>query len=90
MSKQSFIDKCIKDKDGKVVLGQKPNLPIIVWFITLVINQFANGRLYTVADLIGFGALFTWGWLELFDGVNYLRRVFGLLVLLGLLYSRIY
>ena len=90
MKKRSFIDKCIKDEKGTVVFGQKPNLPILIWISTIFINFFTEGRLYTFIDLIGFGALFTWAWLELFDGVNYFRRVLGLIVLVSLLYSRVY
>jgi hypothetical protein len=89
MKNTKFIDKCFKDKNGNVVLGQKPNLPIIVWLVTLILKLFINGTLYNIVDIIGFGALFTWAWLELFDGVNYLRRVFGFFVLLVLIISRI-
>jgi hypothetical protein len=32
---------------------------------------------------VAYGSLFTWAWLELFQGVNYFRRSLGLLVLVG-------
>jgi hypothetical protein len=90
MKQQTFIDRCYRDKNGKVVIGQKPNLPILIWISTIFIIFFTEGRLYTLIDLVGFGALFTWAWLELFDGVNYFRRVLGFIVLISLIYSRAY
>lgn len=87
--KQSFVDKCVKDKNNNVVLAQKPNLLIIVWIITIVLNPFLNGKLNSLVDLISFGVLFAWAWLEIFDGVNYFRRSLGLAVLIGLLYVRL-
>nr|WP_223805582.1 hypothetical protein [Pseudanabaena sp. UWO310] len=41
-----------------------------------------TGKVNSGLSLLAFGALFTWAWLELFDGVNYFRRLLGLLVLL--------
>lgn len=45
------------------------------------------------AQLFAFGALFTWAWQELFDGVNYFRQVLGLgltgLMVLGLNFLRL-
>ncbi|HEY9908282.1 MAG TPA: hypothetical protein V6D18_11845 [Thermosynechococcaceae cyanobacterium] len=37
---------------------------------------------------MAFGSLFTWAWLELFQGVNYFRRSLGLIVLLGAIASK--
>jgi len=44
-----------------------------------------NGDLKTGVDLVAFGALFTWAWQEMFEGVNYFRRALGLVVLVGML-----
>lgn len=87
---KSFVDKCIKDDKGNVVIGQKPNLPIITWIICIIIQQLLNGDLYKFVDYIGFGAIFTWAWLEIFQGVNYFRRTFGIIVMFLTLYSRVY
>jgi hypothetical protein len=90
VKKQKFIDKCIKDKEGNIVFGQKPNLPIIVWLICLILQQFLEGDLYKLINVIGFGAIFTWAWLEIFLGVNYFRRAIGVLVMVVILISRVY
>jgi hypothetical protein len=90
MKKQNFIDKCLKDSEGKTVLAQKPNFPILIWLGSLLLRPILSGNLYTLIDLIGFGALFTWAYLELFQGINYFRRLLGLVVLIVALYSRLY
>ena len=43
--------------------------------------MLTSGMPYALLDTVAFGALFTWAWLELFDGVNYFRRALGLVVL---------
>ena len=90
MTKQSFIEKCYKDKNGKVTLAQTPNLPIIVGLLAgLLRSAVAHGTVHSVLDLIAFGALFTWAWLELFQGSNYFRRLLGAVVLGLLIWNRI-
>lgn len=87
---QTFIDKCYKDKNGKVVLAQTPNLPILLWAVTALLTRFLfeSGTVHTALSYAGFGLLFTWCWLEIFQGVNYFRRVLGFVILAALLWSR--
>jgi len=86
----TFFDRVFRDSEGKVVLGQSPNLPIIVWAgASLLKIIFTTGTINIGLDLLAFGALFTWAWEELFQGVNYFRRSLGLVVLIGLFASRI-
>jgi hypothetical protein len=40
-------------------------------------------------DIVANGSLFTWAWLELFQGVNYFRRAIGLGVFIAIIVSRI-
>ncbi len=88
--KQTFVDRVYKDKNGKVVIVQFPNLPIITWFVCALITKLLSGSsISPLVSFVGTGALFTWAWLELFDGVAYLRRLLGLMVLLSLLYSHV-
>jgi hypothetical protein len=86
----SLFDKTFRDQEGNIVLAQMPNLPLIMWIATTVLKSvFASGKLHLALDTIAFGALFTWAWLELFDGVNYWRRGLGLAVLVGMVFQRI-
>ncbi|MBD2506080.1 hypothetical protein H6G91_02135 [Nostoc muscorum FACHB-395] len=86
----TLIDKTFRDSDGKIVLVQMPNLPLIVWIVTsLLALIFTNGKINTVLDVVANGSLFTWAWLELFQGVNYFRRALGLAVLIGIIALKI-
>jgi hypothetical protein len=84
------FDKIFHDDRGNLVIIQPPNLPILVWVTTALLKLvFQSGSIYLGLDAIAFGSLFTWAWLELFDGVNYFRRGLGLVVLIGAIASRI-
>ena len=81
---QKLIDKCMKDQKGHIALVQAPNLPLVVWLVARLLTWPLSGLAQKTAQVVAFGALFTWAWLELFQGVNYARRLLGLVVL-GLL-----
>lgn len=82
----TLFDRIFRDREGRIVIAQMPNLPILVG-LTAALLQFVlpSGNLQTTSSLVAFGALFTWAWQELFDGVNYFRRSLGLLVLVGII-----
>jgi hypothetical protein len=42
-----------------------------------------------VLDILANGSLFTWAWMELFQGVNYFRRGLGLAVFISIIASKI-
>jgi hypothetical protein len=87
----TFFNQVFRDDEGKIVLGQPPNLPIIVWIGATILKMiFATGQINTGLELVAFGTLFTWAWEELFQGVNYFRRALGLIALVGLLASKIH
>jgi hypothetical protein len=80
----TFFDKTFRDSEGKIVIAQMPNLPIIVWITASLLGLiFTTGKINTGLNLVAFGSLFTWAWEELFQGVNYFRRTLGLVVLIG-------
>ncbi len=87
--KNTLFDQIFCDSDGNIVLAQMPNLPIIVWIAASLLKLFfTTGKINTGLDALAFGSLFTWAWLELFQGVNYFRRALGLGVLIGVMLSR--
>ncbi|MUG92977.1 hypothetical protein F7734_11235 [Scytonema sp. UIC 10036] len=87
--KNTLFDKIFRDSNGKIVLAQMPNPPLIVWIASSLLKLiFPTGGISTVLDWLAFGSLFTWAWLELFQGVNYFRRVLGFVVLIGVIASR--
>jgi hypothetical protein len=81
----TLFARIFRDSDGKIVIAQMPNLPIIVWFTASLLKLvFPTGEINRGLDAISFGSLFTWAWLELFQGVNYFRRILGFVVLVGI------
>ena len=71
----------VSDRDGHVVIGQFPNLPLLIWFAALVLAQVFSGGLSTVLSVTSKGALLVWAAWELVDGDSPFRRVLGLAVL---------
>ena len=87
----TLFDRTFRDSEGKIVIAQAPNLPLLVGLAaTLLQLVLSSGRIQTGADLVAFGALFTWAWQELFEGVNYFRQALGLVVLIGMIGLRLY
>jgi uncharacterized membrane protein len=74
----------------KYELLQKPNLPLAVAFVAWVLTHLLPyGQLNFAAALIFFGALFTWAWMEIFDGANTFRRVLGIVVMAFIIINRL-
>jgi hypothetical protein len=71
-----------KDKQGRVVLYQRPNIWLIAWALLDIVAIFAPGRrISDYAWTAGSVMLIIWALLEVFRGVNYFRRLLGLVVL---------
>lgn len=85
-NRTTLFDRIFRDSEGNIVIAQPPNLPILVG-IAATFLQFIlpSGKIQTAFELIAFGALFTWAWQELFQGVNYFRRSLGLIGLVSII-----
>jgi hypothetical protein len=82
----TLVDKTFRDSNGKIVIAQMPNLPLIVWIVASLLSLIVTkGKINTGLDILANGSLFTWAWLELFQGVNYFRRALGLAVFIGII-----
>lgn len=82
----SLFDRIFRDSEGHIIIAQPPNLPVLAGVAAAILQSLLpSGQLQMAAQLITFGALFTWAWQELFDGVNYFRRALGLVGLSGLM-----
>jgi hypothetical protein len=77
------------DRNGRLVLWQFPNLPLIAWGSAWLVARFSNGDIARVASLIAFGASFTWAWMEAFEGVTPFRRMLGVAVLIFAVATRV-
>ena len=84
------LDKIFRDDKGDFVIAQPPNLPITIWFAASILKLvFPKGDLYTGLDFVAVASLTIWSFLEIFQGVNYFRKGLGVVVLIGLIASKI-
>lgn len=80
----------ISDREGNVVIWQNPNLPLIVWILAFILAKtLPYGQLNFIAELVSYGASFTWAWLEITGGQSPLRRVLGIIVMIVIILARI-
>lgn len=82
-----------KDKQGRIVLVQTPNWPLILWFVFSVLDFLwtrSQPKVHYLLHMLSFGFIFTWAWLEITSGVNYFRRLLGLIVLIMAIYLNFY
>jgi hypothetical protein len=64
-------------------LVQFPNAPLILAFAAGVLAHFSHGRVHSYAQAVSYLALAVWAYLELVHGVNALRRLLGLAVMIA-------
>lgn len=76
------------DREGRLVIYQRPNVWLIAWAVMDVASIFAPyKKISGITWLLGAVALTVWALLELFKGVNYFRRILGLVVLIVIMVS---
>ena len=85
---RSLWDKTWRDRRGRVVVWQMPNVWLIGWAVlTTVVALLIAGRVADVLSWLAQASLAVWCFLEIFRGVNYFRRGLGLLVLVFVIMS---
>lgn len=87
MALMQAVNRLFKTRDGRIVVGQAPNTPAILWACAASIQYFsplgfmrAIGRFFST--VIGI----YWALLEVSDGVNLFRRIMGGCVLCWLIW----
>jgi hypothetical protein len=74
------------DNEGKIVILQAPNIPLVAWFCFGVLARlFNDGTMHQGFHLLSQAFLFAWAYLEIRSGASPFRRAFGCVVMLGLL-----
>jgi len=76
-----YISNFFKNKNGKLVVWERPSLALWIWIAAEVLKWSLQGRAGHVVGLVGTGALIYWAVLEIADGDSPFRRVLGLVVL---------
>ncbi|HSX53300.1 MAG TPA: hypothetical protein VLF90_02945 [Patescibacteria group bacterium] len=83
---QSFSQRFWEDGQGNVVVWQTPNRFLYTWIVTTVIGWFLPfGWFERFVSLVSLVAIVIWAILEAWKGINYFRRLLGILVLVALL-----
>lgn len=76
------MHKFFADKDGRLVLWQRPNVPLAIWIVFTVLSHLLHpGNLRNTSQLISHAAIIVWAGLEVISGVSYFRRTLGAIVL---------
>lgn len=84
------VIKIFTDKQGNQIIFQRPNLPLVVWFITMLLAKvLPDERIGSILHLISFGALFTWCWLEISQGDSMFRKLLGGTIIVLAVVSRV-
>ncbi|MDN5274958.1 MAG: hypothetical protein JWP06_859 [Candidatus Saccharibacteria bacterium] len=78
----------IRGKDSRVYIIQWPNLPIIGWFLSMIIAIFvASGSAKLSFSNLSLAFLAIWSYLEVTQGLSYFRRTLGIIVAILTIYS---
>lgn len=80
-------DKIWRDRRGRVVLFQMPNMWLIAWAVLDILSIFTNGTFSNIVWWLATVILGIWAILEILQGVNYFRRGLGVVVLIFVLMS---
>ena len=84
-------DRLFKTKDDSYVVGQKPNVPILIAIFSMIIALLiGEGTLRVVVLFVALVSILIWAGLELVQGINLFRRLLGSGVLLLALSSLFY
>jgi hypothetical protein len=78
---RNITDKLFKDRNGKFIIYQKPNLPLIAWFFCYALANLVNNNNLSL-KLTELATLFIalWAYLELNYGVTLFRKIIGVIV----------
>ena len=87
-NKELKNESLFKDVNGDIVLWQWPNIPLYGWIAFKVLSMLVPaGHLRVGMEQLSSAFLFTWAFLEITKGVNYFRRLLGVIVMITLILS---
>lgn len=79
--KKTFWEKFWHDKDGRLVVWQSPNALLWSWLALFLLSEFFRNDITKFLNTwVGFIIILIWAGLEAKSGVNYFRRMLGVLV----------
>ncbi|GAC1386998.1 MAG: hypothetical protein NVS1B7_6340 [Candidatus Saccharimonadales bacterium] len=85
-SVQPIFNRIFKDDHNRIVVTQWPNVPLAGFIISKILSLVLSSyKLKHGFVQLGTAFIFAWALLEITQGVNYFRRIFGLTVLIAVL-----
>ncbi len=79
---RGITNALFRDKEGKLVIFQLPNAPIVAWAaLKLAMLFVADENLHASLEQLAAAVLFTWAYLEITSGASLFRRILGGLVM---------
>lgn len=73
--RMSVLQSIFQDNTGKYVIGQPPNVPLILIGLSYILQWFIkSGPIHNVIAGVGQGAVFLWAYLEIRYGESPFRR----------------
>lgn len=80
-----WFDWWFRDRHGRVVIAQPPNLTLWVWIVATAVRVLLDptGAIGTAVRVVGVAALLAWALDEIVRGVNPWRRLLGVVVFAG-------
>jgi hypothetical protein len=82
LAQRSLWNRIWKDRHGRTVIYQRPNLWLILWFVLELISLLApsHGTVENVCWWLATASLEVWAILEFLQGANYFRRILGFII----------
>ena len=70
-----------------MTIAQFPNKPLVIALLGAVLGMISHGQVHSFASAVFYMALTVWAYEELVRGVNWFRRLLGLVVLIYIFIS---
>jgi hypothetical protein len=85
---KDITNRFVRGKDGHTHIIQLPNIPIIGWFLSMLIATFiASGSIKVGFSNLSLAFLAVWSYLEITQGLSYFRRMLGIIAAILTVYS---
>ncbi len=82
-----MVKEFFSNKNGDVVIAQRPNSPLIAWIAMTLIARFTSGDIARYASILSTGAVLIWAGLEIVYGASLFRRFLGSFVAVMVIYG---
>ncbi|HSW74809.1 MAG TPA: hypothetical protein VLG16_02970 [Candidatus Saccharimonadales bacterium] len=84
----NLFSRIFKDKEGKVIIWQSPNVLLWCWIVSSVLGTLFKHRAgHTGLQRLAEASLFAWAYLEIRTGASIFRQILGAVIITGVVYG---